>query len=417
MMNELRYNEEIIKSKKSNDYQNSIINNSEKPIIYLENRKNSNDFSSSDESNEEFYKNEIIKNINPKKNISQSEKGKSLQKNILSTHIEDSITKIDNIKEPKNERLNFEEEEEDEEVEDGEKNSQILEILLKFKTKKFLNQLNLILKSIYIIQRIKKIRNDSASKITSLFFANSIRKKFKENYLFFKILKSRDTAARTIASNLKMIFVYKRAKKMLRKAKTNYIIYSSIKTDTNKLSFKCIINDKKKEDLKFEYSSLFKCFIAFIDKKIIKEKTVIAKGYFDDGINYQLTDKQFQINDKGQNVIDLHELKHTYNLNTKKISNIAKDYINKSDEQIKHQNSYSNKKQKNSDSKNYHKELSDKLKILPKSKSLIKMKETFSSPKLKSILKPVKSYIKIPSNEEKKITFVAVKIKKFHIDK
>ena len=110
-------------------------------------------------------------------------------------------------------------------------------------------------------------------------------------------------------------------------------------------------------------------------------------------------------------------MKHTYNLNTKKISNIAKDYINKSDEQIKHQNSYSNEKQKNSDSKNYHKELSDKLKILPKSKSLIKMKETFSSLKLKSILKPVKSYIKIPSNEEKKITFVAVKIKKFHIDK
>ena len=205
------------------------------------------------------------------------------------------------------------------------------------------------------------------------------------------------------------------AKKLMEKADNNYIIYSSINIDKNgTLYFKYIHKSGKGEKFYFEYSPLLKCFIYFINKNNDKYFKTI-QGNFYNSKSEKLIDKQYEINNKGENVINLSKIFKKAETINERHDRIINRYIklHRPVKRITVDEFEENKKKSKDDSllKNNNSK-SQKLKILrntSRSKSFLRIK---GEPKRKSILKPSRSYINLKT-DEKKIQFGKAKIKKY----
>ena len=209
--------------------------------------------------------------------------------------------------------------------------------------------------------------------------------------------------------------IRREAKKLLQKTENNYIIYSLINIDKKDiLYFKHIHKSGKEEKFYFEYSPLLKCFIYFINKNNDKYFKTI-QGNFYNSKSEKLIDKQYEINNKGENVINLSKIFKKAETISERHDRIINRYIklHRPIKRITVDEFEENKKKSKDDSllKNNNSK-SQKLKILrntSRSKSFLRIK---GEPKRKSILKPSRSYINLKS-DEKKIQFGKAKIKKY----
>ena len=356
-------------------------------------------------------KKKIIKKTNKKINytynvIKECDKDK-IKKHIIH-NIEVSVEETFENDEEKENKLksNFKD--------DNEKYKIVLKLLPLYKII-FLQKLMYSLKSIFILIKMKHSIISSAKKISNTYHSHIFRNKLKFNYIISKIIEIRKQKAQKISSKIKAYLIRKEAKKLMEKADNNYIIYSSINIDKNDtLYFKYIHKSGKGEKFYFEYSPLLKCFIYFINKNNDKYFKTI-QGNFYNSKSEKLIDKQYEINNKGENVINLSKIFKKAETINERHDRIINRYIklHRPVKRITVDEFEENKKKSKDDSllKNNNSK-SQKLKILRntcRSKSFLRIK---GEPKRKSILKPSRSYINLKS-DEKKIQFGKAKIKKY----
>ena len=271
----------------------------------------------------------------------------------------------------------------------------------------FLNKIKQIFKSIFILIKMKNLINLSGNKIRSVYQGYVFRHNFKFNYIIYKILKIRMDKAQKIASRIKTYYIRKETKKLLEKTENNNIIYSSLNIDKdNKLYFKYIHKSGKPQNFYFDYSSLLKCFIFFLEKNNNKYFKIIEGNFYSSNSN-KLIDNSFEINNKGENIINIPKiLQKAENINEKhdKIIRIILRRPNKRmtvDE-------YENIRQKIKDDYNCKRKSKShkltKLQDFSRSKSFIKIQ---GEKLTKSILKPSRSYVNLKC-AEKKIQFEKV---------
>ena len=279
----------------------------------------------------------------------------------------------------------------------------------------FIHKIKQILKSVFLYIKMKKGLHLSAIKIKNMYHRCFYRHKFKFNYIISKILKIREEKAQKITSIIKTYFIRKEAKKLLQKADNNYIIYSSINIGKNdNLYFKYIHKSGKEENFYFEYSPLLNCFIYLIDKNNDKYMKIIEGNFYNSKLQ-KLIDKSYDINNKGENVINLPRIFKKANIISERNDRIINRYI-KLHRPVKRItiDEYEESKKKSKDDYNLKNKSS-------KSQKLTKLKETSRSisfmrikeeRKTKSILKPSRSYINLKC-DEKKIQFGKAKIRKY----
>ena len=278
----------------------------------------------------------------------------------------------------------------------------------------FVHKMKQILKSVFLFVKMTKCLHLSARKIQKLYHFNFYRNKFKLNYIISKILKIREQKAQKITSIIKTYFIRKEAKALLQKADNNYIIYSSISIEKNdKLYFKYIHKNGKGENFYFEYSPLLNCFIYLLDKNNDKYLKIIEGNFYNSKLQ-KFIDKSYEINNKGENVINLPKIIQKANIISERNDRIINRYM-KLHQPIKRItiDEYEESKRKSKDDYNLKNKSS-------KSQKLTKLKETsrsisfmkIKSEKTKSILKPSRSYINLKC-EEKKIQFGKAKIRKY----
>ena len=297
---------------------------------------------------------------------------------------------------------------------DKEKYKIILKLLPLYK-EIFLQKLMHSLKSIFILIKMKHSIISSAKKISNIYYCHIFRHKLKLNCIISKILEIRRQKAQKISSKIKAYLIRKEAKKLLEKTENNYIIYSSINIDKNDtLYFKYLHKSGKGEKFYFEYSSLLKCFIFFINKNNDKYYKIIQGNFYDSKSN-KLIDKQYEINNKGENVINLPKIFKKTETISERHDRIINRYI-KLHRPVKRttvDEFEENKKKSKDDSllknNNSKSQKLTKLGDTTRSKSFMRIK---GEPKRKSILKPSRSYINLKC-DEKKIQFGKAKIRKY----
>ena len=274
----------------------------------------------------------------------------------------------------------------------------------------FIHKVKQLLKSIFLYIKMKKCLHLSAIKIKNMYHCCFYRHQFKFNYIVSKILKIREEKAQKITSTIKTYFIRKEAKKLLQKADNNYIIYSSIDIGKNdNLYFKYIHKSGKEENFYFEYSPLLNCFIYLIDKNNDKYLKIIEGNFYNSKLQ-KLIDKSYEINNKGENVINLPKIFKKANIISERNDRIINRYI-KLHRPVKRItiDEYEENKRKSKDdynlkNKNSKSQKLTKLKETTRSISFMKIKE---ERKTKSILKPSRSYINLKC-DEKKIQLVLI---------
>ena len=297
------------------------------------------------------------------------------------------------------------------------KNEQRLNMISKFCDlifKKIFNDIKNVLKIYIIYEKIKEYQKKCATKIASIYRAYSVCQKFKIDILTEQILQSRKECALKISLACKRFLSLLETKKLLQKYKNNYFIYSSL-INNKILYFKYINQNGLEDNLYFEYSPLLRSFILFIKKREQTNKRVIEGNFYNE--NYcKLTDSLYEINQKGQNVINFQKIFKKADSTKEIFDKISNRYI-KLHRPAKREriDDYEQRKRKAADDNLIRsnsincKKLGGKVSEMSRSKSFMKLKPK----KAKGILKPSKSYINLRC-EEKKIHFGNARIKKYH---
>ena len=270
------------------------------------------------------------------------------------------------------------------------------------------------LKSLYIFMKTKNSLNLSAKKISSNYLCYRSCHNLKLNYVIYKILNMREQNSKMIISNIKAYFFRKQVKKLLEKTENNNIIYSSLDIDKDDiLYFKYTHKNGKEQNFYFEYSPVLKCFIYFVNKNDGKYLKIIEGNFYNSKSN-KLIDKSFEINNKGENIINIPKLFQKAEIINEKNDRIINRFIklHKPKKRITI-DEYEDKKKKTKDDYNL-KNISKSQKLpklvdISRSKSFVKIKGDI---KTKSILKPSRSYVNLKC-AEKKIQFGKAKIRKY----
>ena len=280
----------------------------------------------------------------------------------------------------------------------------------------FLHKLMQSLKSIFILIKMKNSFKSTAKKLSNIYHCHLFRNKLKFNIIMSKILEIRKEKAQKISSIIKAYLIRKETIKLLQKAENNYIIYSSLNIDKSDiLYFKYIHKNGKEENFYFEYSPLLKCFIFFINKNNDKYFKIIQGNFYNSKSKNKLIDKNYEINNKGENVINLPKIFKKVDTLSERYDRIINRYIklhrpvkrttvDEFEESKKKAHDDSNLKNNNSKSQKL-----TKLGDTSRSKSFMRIK---GEPKRKSILKPSRSYVNLKCGE-KKIQFGKAKIRKY----
>ena len=282
--------------------------------------------------------------------------------------------------------------------------------------KKINKEINDILKILYIFLRIKNNQLKSIAKISSFYRGYSFRYKFKIEYLTFKILKLREEYASKIASYYKMVLMYRQTKKLLRRMKNNYVIYSSL-SNNNQLYFKYKYQNGSDSNLYFEYCPILKCFILFINKSEKMIKTVVEGCFYNENYNV-LIDPLYEQNNRGENIINFPKIFKILDSSHEEKDSIINRYI-KMHSPVKRRreriDDYEERKRKVLDDDHLsHSQTfkigkyGEKIKKISRSKSFMIIKGS-----MRSILKPSKSFLNLRC-QDKKIQFGSARIKRYH---
>ena len=377
---------------------------------YLLSINNSNE-ESEEESEEEIEKEEIEKEDSGLEEAEENEEEKIEYKNESKSIINNNRIKI-NL----NESLN-------KYVKGGnlisiEKYTQFIKLIQK----KLINEINNILKSLYIFLKIKNYKVNSIIKIESTYRGFILRQKFKLDYLTSKILNLREEYASKISSYYRMLLSRRQTKKLLQKTADHYIIYSSL-INNNQLYFKYKYQNGSDDNLYFEFCPILKCFILFIDKREKMNKKILEGCFYNENYN-ALIDPLYEKNSKGENVINFPKIFQKEDLADEAKEIIINRYI-KLHRPIRRRreriDDYEERKRKMIEEEHHssirlsssqtlkYRRIGDKVKKISRSKSFMKLKGF-----MKSILKPSKSYINLKCESKKKIHFGSAKIKRYH---
>ena len=288
--------------------------------------------------------------------------------------------------------------------------------------KKLINEINNILKSLYIFLKIKNYKVNSIIKIESTYRGFILRQKFKLDYLTSKILNLREEYASKISSYYRMLLSRRQTKKLLQKSTDHYIIYSSL-INNNQLYFKYKYQNGSDDNLYFEFCPILKCFILFIDKREKMNKKIVEGCFYNENYN-ALIDPLYEQNSKGENVINFPKIFQKEDLADEAKEIIINRYI-KLHRPIRRRreriDDYEERKRKMIEEEHHssirlsssqtlkYRRIGDKIKKISRSKSFMKLKGF-----MKSILKPSKSYINLKCESKKKIHFGSAKIKRYH---
>lgn len=261
---------------------------------------------------------------------------------------------------------------------------------------------------------MKNAMNLSVKKISSSYLCYRSCHNLKFNYVIYKILSIREQNSKRIISNIKSYFFRKQVKKLLEKAENYNIIYSSLNIDNNDiLYFKYKHKNGKEQNFYFEYSPVLKCFIYFVNKNDDKYLKII-EGNFYNSKSIKLIDKSFEINNKGENIINIPKLFQKSEIINEKNDRIINRFIKLHKPKKRMTiDEYEDSKKKTKDDYNL-KNISKSQKLpklgnISRSKSFVKIKGEI---KTKSILKPSRSYVNLKC-AEKKIQFGKAKIRKY----
>ena len=282
---------------------------------------------------------------------------------------------------------------------------------------KILNEIARILKIIYIFKRIKQYQKIACSKICAFYKAYLFRKKFKLNYLILKIINWRNKNISKIIAHIKGYIIRKNIKKILERKEDNYIIYSSL-SNNRMIYFKIKYDNNFEDNIYFEYCKLLNCFIFYLpfkEKNLSKKK---VSGFFYNERYNKLTDDLYEINEKGENVINFPKIIKKNDINIDKYDKIINEYmknIRYKKRKIYDIDEYEENKKKamDDDMLPNKKKVLENLDKLSRSKSYMRLKGLKKS---KSILKPSKSYISLKS-EERKIQFGKAKVLGYRLNK
>ena len=380
---------------------------SEKILLSI---NNSNE-ESEEESEEEIEKEEIEKEDSGLEEAEENEEEKIEYKNESKSIINNNRIKI-NL----NESLN-------KYIKGG--NLISIEIYIQFSKliqKKLINEINNILKSLYIFLKIKNYKVNSIIKIESTYRGFILRQKFKLDYLTSKILNLREEYASKISSYYRMLLSRRQTKKLLQKTADHYIIYSSL-INNNQLYFKYKYQNGSDDNLYFEFCPILKCFILFIDKREKMNKKILEGCFYNENYN-ALIDPLYEQNSKGENIINFPKIFQKEDLADEAKEIIINRYI-KLHRPIRRRreriDDYEERKRKMIEEEHHssirlsssqtlkYRRIGDKVKKISRSKSFMKLKGF-----MKSILKPSKSYINLKCESKKKIHFGSAKIKRYH---
>ena len=377
---------------------------------YLLSINNSNE-ESEEESEEEIEKEEIEKEDSGLEEAEENEEGKIEYKNESKSIINNNRIKI-NLNESLNKYI---------------KGGNLMSIekytqFNKLIQKKLINEINNILKSLYIFLKIKNYKVNSIIKIESTYRGFILRQKFKLDYLTSKILNLREEYASKISSYYRMLLSRRQTKKLLQKTADHYIIYSSL-INNNQLYFKYKYQNGSDDNLYFEFCPILKCFILFIDKREKMNKKILEGCFYNENYN-ALIDPLYEKNSKGENVINFPKIFQKEDLADEAKEIIISRYI-KLHRPIRRRreriDDYEERKRKMLEEEHHssirlsssqtlkYRRIGDKVKKISRSKSFMKLKGF-----MKSILKPSKSYINLKCESKKKIHFGSAKIKRYH---
>ena len=377
---------------------------------YLLSINNSNE-ESEEESEEEIEKEEIEKEDSGLEEAEENEEGKIEYKNESKSIINNNRIKI-NLNESLNKYI---------------KGGNLISIekytqFNKLIQKKLINEINNILKSLYIFLKIKNYKVNSIIKIESTYRGFILRQKFKLDYLTSKILNLREEYASKISSYYRMLLSRRQTKKLLQKTADHYIIYSSL-INNNQLYFKYKYQNGSDDNLYFEFCPILKCFILFIDKREKMNKKILEGCFYNENYN-ALIDPLYEKNSKGENVINFPKIFQKEDLADEAKEIIINRYI-KLHRPIRRRreriDDYEERKRKMIEEEHHssirlsssqtlkYRRIGDKVKKISRSKSFMKLKGF-----MKSILKPSKSYINLKCESKKKIHFGSAKIKRYH---
>ena len=380
---------------------------SEKILLSI---NNSNE-ESEEESEEEIEKEEIEKEDSGLEEAEENEEGKIEYKNESKSIINNNRIKI-NLNESLNKFI---------------KGGNLISIekytqFNKLIQKKLINEINNILKSLYIFLKIKNYKVNSIIKIESTYRGFILRQKFKLDYLTSKILNLREEYASKISSYYRMLLSRRQTKKLLQKTADHYIIYSSL-INNNQLYFKYKYQNGSDDNLYFEFCPILKCFILFIDKREKMNKKILEGCFYNENYN-ALIDPLYEKNSKGENVINFPKIFQKEDLADEAKEIIISRYI-KLHRPIRRRreriDDYEERKRKMIEEEHHssirlsssqtlkYRRIGDKVKKISRSKSFMKLKGF-----MKSILKPSKSYINLKCESKKKIHFGSAKIKRYH---
>ena len=377
---------------------------------YLLSINNSNE-ESEEESEEEIEKEEIEKEDSGLEEAEENEEEKIEYKNESKSIINNNRIKI-NLNESLNKYI---------------KGGNLISIekytqFNKLIQKKLINEINNILKSLYIFLKIKNYKVNSIIKIESTYRGFILRQKFKLDYLTSKILNLREEYASKISSYYRMLLSRRQTKKLLQKTADHYIIYSSL-INNNQLYFKYKYQNGSDDNLYFEFCPILKCFILFIDKREKMNKKILEGCFYNENYN-ALIDPLYEKNSKGENVINFPKIFQKEDLADEAKEIIINRYI-KLHRPIRRRreriDDYEERKRKMIEEEHHssirlsssqtlkYRRIGDKVKKISRSKSFMKLKGF-----MKSILKPSKSYINLKCESKKKIHFGSAKIKRYH---
>ena len=377
---------------------------------YLLSINNSNE-ESEEESEEEIEKEEIEKEDSGLEEAEENEEEKIEYKNESKSIINNNRIKI-NLNESLNKYI---------------KGGNLISIekytqFNKLIQKKLINEINNILKSLYIFLKIKNYKVNSIIKIESTYRGFILRQKFKLDYLTSKILNLREEYASKISSYYRMLLSRRQTKKLLQKTADHYIIYSSL-INNNQLYFKYKYQNGSDDNLYFEFCPILKCFILFIDKREKMNKKILEGCFYNENYN-ALIDPLYEKNSKGENVINFPKIFQKEDLADEAKEIIINRYI-KLHRPIRRRreriDDYEERKRKMLEEEHHssirlsssqtlkYRRIGDKVKKISRSKSFMKLKGF-----MKSILKPSKSYINLKCESKKKIHFGSAKIKRYH---
>lgn len=310
-------------------------------------------------------------------------------------------------------RIRMEEgEEEEEEDENNIENTIIISgKFLKLGRKKLVIDISHIFKIVYIINKIEKYYNDSATKINSVCLTYLCRKNFLEKYLLERIRDARTE----LAKRVQLYYNKQKIHQLLKMQEDNYIIYSSI-TNCDMLYFKIKNhNFLGNKYCYFQYCRPLKCFIYLLNKR--KGNKPMEGNFYNGKTNEKLLDRMYEITSEGNNIINLPLLLKKSDVNDEKYDAAINDYLKKFKPLLKKSdNARETITKRFLDDNDLNKGKTKKKKGVEISSNLHRCKTALKLNAVKkcgkSILKPSKSYIKL-RNDDKKIQFGETHLQKY----